>query len=151
MKTLRAVCALSAFVCVSAQAQDCSGGPGGGVDSTGNQCSTPATAVDTSYPVPAIARPAAAVAALMPVHATATGTRTVGTTSAAQMASASKPADRFPPTAKPPSEPAHTAKIRDAQDPSCSGGADGGIDATGNQCNSMDDIEGVVVARAHGR
>ena len=151
MTTLRAVCALSAFVCVSAQAQDCSGGPGGGVDPTGNQCSTPATAIDTSYPVPAVVRPAAAVAVPMPVHAAATGSRTRGTTTAVQTAAASKPVDRFPATATSPSEPIHTAKIRDAQDPSCSGGTDGGIDATGNQCNSVDAAASVVVARVQGR
>jgi hypothetical protein len=152
MTTLRAVCALSAFVCVSAQAQDCSGGPGGGVDPTGNQCSTPATSVDTSYPAPALARPAAAIVAPAQDRVAATGSRTRGTTApAARMASAPPSAERFPAVAKAAAEPIHTAKISDAQEPSCSGGVDGGIDATGNQCNSADGATSVALARSQAR
>jgi hypothetical protein len=152
MTAFRAICALSAFVCVSAQAQECSGGPGGGVDATGNQCSIPGAAVDTSSPATELARPAAAISAPMPVHALATGSRMTGASApATRTASVRQPADRFPAAAKASTEPIHTAKISESHEPSCSGGVDGGIDATGNQCNSVDGATSVALVRPQAR
>jgi hypothetical protein len=135
MKTLHALCVVaSALVwCAAAQAQECSGGAGGGVDATGNQCGA-----DDQYvarPAAMRARSTAAIAASAQLPAAPTGSRTVGTASAAAAAApAHQAASRFPDGAKAPAEPVHTAKIGDGQVPSCSGGAEGGIDATGNQC-----------------
>jgi hypothetical protein len=139
MMTLRALCVLaSAFVCAAAQAQDCSGGAGGGVDATGNQCSVGADDQYVARPAAMHARSSAAVAASSPLPAAPTGSRMVGTASAAPAAApARQAASRFPDEVRAPAEPVHTAKIGDGQVPSCSGGADGGIDATGNQCTSV--------------
>jgi len=78
-----------------------------------------------------------------------TGSRSTGTNAATlQTASAGAPASRFPVNSKPAAEPVRTAKIGDAREPLCSGGIDGGMDATGNQCNPADPASAVVVAQA---
>jgi len=149
MITWRAAILLSAFACVSAQAQDCSGGAGGGTDATGNQCGVTANDRDSGSTAAVYARPAVAIAATTPSRATPTGSRTAGTNAASlQTASAGAPASRFPVKAKPAAEPTHTAKIGDAREPLCSGGIDGGMDATGNQCNPAESAGAVVVAQA---
>jgi len=49
MKWVRLIVLAAASTCTGQlHAQDCSGGPGGGADATGNQCNTPA---DASAPV----------------------------------------------------------------------------------------------------
>lgn len=46
-------CALSLVASIGAQAQVCSGGPGGGMDATGNQCNTPGAAGQQALEIPA--------------------------------------------------------------------------------------------------
>jgi len=147
MNQLHVACFLSAFVCVAAQAQECSGGPGGGVDATGNQCSAPGQAVDSTLPVTVLARAAPAARATpanQPVARAAVPVPTAASVGASP--------DRFTVSARLPAEPVHTAKIESEEEAVCSGGVDGGIDATGNQCNPTAVAGGVViVAGVHGR
>jgi hypothetical protein len=147
MNQLHVACFLSAFVCVAAQAQECSGGPGGGVDATGNQCSAPGQAVDSTLPVTVLARAAPAARATpanQPVARAAVPVPTAASVGASP--------DRFTVSARPPAEPVRTAKIESEEEAVCSGGVDGGIDATGNQCNPTAVAGGVViVAGVHGR
>ena len=147
MNQLHVACFLSAFVCVAAQAQECSGGPGGGVDATGNQCSAPGQAVDSTLPVTVLARAAPAARATpanQPVARAAVPVPTAASVGASP--------DRFTVSARPPAEPVRTAKIEIEEEAVCSGGVDGGIDATGNQCNPTAVAGGVViVAGVHGR
>ena len=147
MNQLPVACFLSAFVCVAAQAQECSGGPGGGVDATGNQCSAPGQAVDSTLPVTVLARAAPAARATpanQPVARAAVPVPTAASVGASP--------DRFTVSARPPAEPVRTAKIESEEEAVCSGGVDGGIDATGNQCNPTAVAGGVViVAGVHGR
>ena len=149
MITWRAVCLLSAFACASAQAQDCSGGVGGGIDATGNQCSVTTGDIDSAPAAAVYARPAVVSATTTRLRAMPTGSRSTGTNAATlQTASAGAPASRFPVNSKPAAEPVRTAKIGDAREPLCSGGIDGGMDATGNQCNPAESAGAVVVAQA---
>jgi len=147
MNQLHVACFLSAFVCVAVQAQECSGGPGGGVDATGNQCSAPGQAVDSTLPVTVLARAAPAARATPANQPVARAAVPVPTP-----ASVDGSSDRFTVSARPPAEPVHTAKIESGEEAVCSGGVDGGIDATGNQCNPTAVAGGVViVAGVHGR
>lgn len=153
MTTLRIALALTAFVCASAQAQECSGGAGGGCDATGNQCSTPATSIDASYVPTNVVRPIAVITAPTLVRPVVVGRASRAGAPGVQLASAHPPAGHSPVAAKAAGDPVHThtAKLGDTSDSSCSGGIDGGIDATGNQCNSADEAANVVVARVHAR
>ena len=153
MTRLHVACFLSAFVCVAAQAQECSGGPGGGVDATGSQCSAPAQAVDSSLTSAVLAR----AAPMTPAQAAG---RVAPASQASERRAAPAPATasvgesvgRFPFAPKPPAEPMRTAKVQSDEEVLCSGGVDGGMDATGNQCNPTAVAGGVVVlAGVHGR
>jgi hypothetical protein len=149
MMTLRLLCFASAFACAAANAQDCSGGASGGVDATGNQCSTPGAAAAAAT---LVARPAAAVAAPAQARTAPAGIRSVGVPNPAASIAAARPtADRFTSSASSPAAPVHTAKIDPGKDPSCSGGADGGVDATGNQCTHADTPLAFVAARMPAR
>jgi hypothetical protein len=148
MMILRAVWIVSAVVCVAAPAQTCSGGAAGGTDATGNQCSASGADVDAAPSVLALVHPPVAIPA--PSPAISTGGRSVGAVAQAPIAAAhGRGLDRFPIKAKPPSEPLRTAKIEKPQDSQCSGGAEGGMDATGNQCNVAGSTESVLVSKAH--
>jgi hypothetical protein len=153
MMILRAVWILSAFVCVAAAAQTCSGGAGGGADASGNQCSAAGTDGDSAPPVSAIARPAVAIAAPSAALVRPTGSRSKGAAVPASNAVAqARRLDRFPVNAnnaKPPAELAHTVKIEQTQQAACSGGADGGMDATGNQCDLAGSAASVLVSKVH--
>jgi hypothetical protein len=151
MTTLRVVCFLSALVCVTAQAQTCSGGPAGGSDATGNQCSAPGYDVDSALPTAVLDRPVAAIAKQAPAKVTLTGSRSIATTARGpQFVVVDQPMNRFPANAGPAAELTRTAKMGAAQQAPCSGGVDGGMDATGNQCNAVDSAGGIVVAHARG-
>ena len=111
MLNLRVVCFMSAFVVVGAHAETCSGGADGGMDATGNQCTSPGSALDSAQATLVLARIAA-------------------TTSR-------PPVDRFARRADPSSEAAPGAPTEASGDATCSGGSDGGMDATGNQCSQV--------------
>jgi hypothetical protein len=93
-----------------AHAQVCSGGPDGGADATGNQCNTPGDVAAISVP-PGAAPPRSVP---NPDRRQQHGPPVVRFHSSWALAKASKHASG-PPSA-------------------CSGGVDGGMDATGNQC-----------------
>lgn len=150
MMILRAVWIVSAVVCVAAPAQTCSGGAAGGADATGNQCSASGADVDAAPPVLAIALPPVAKPAPSPAVARPTGSRSAGAVAQAPIAAThGRDLDRFPVKAKPPSEPLRTAKIEKPQESQCSGGAEGGMDATGNQCNVAGSTGSVLVSNVH--
>lgn len=127
----------------SLHAQGCSGGAGGGVDATGNQCSDGTTirlyadGSDAASPLPTPKmsgisqstratdgkRPTAKMSAL-PAASIAPKQ---GTTSLASAAT-------------PPHASVKTSKIETADASPCAGGPDGGTDATGNQCNAPVDV-----------
>jgi len=150
MIRLRVACGLAAFLCVAAHAQDCSGGPRGGMDATGSECNAAGNDVDAAPP--ALARSTPAIAMQTSANVGSARSQPMGTTaSRATHAPAGRPADRFADAAKPPGEPVRTAKITDTQEVRCSGGPEGGMDATGNACNSADSVGSVLVAHVHGR
>jgi hypothetical protein len=150
--TLRAACLLSAFVCVTAQAQECSGGPAGGIDATGNQCNAGGKDADSALPAATRIRPVAESVTPTRTRVATSGSRLTGTTvPGPQFSAASRPASRFHASTILAAEPVHTAKIADASESTCSGGSAGGMDATGNQCNVADSAGGVVVAQDRGR
>ena len=129
-------CLVAAFA-APLHAQVCSGGADGGIDATGNQCSDAATIAayaggsDVASPWPSAKMsaiqplPAAVVVTLRPTKMSgAPATSTVPAQGASRIAK----------VAVPPSAPVKTSKIETAVASSCSGGAQGGMDATGNQC-----------------
>lgn len=140
---------LAAILAGSVHAQVCSGGNGGGVDATGNQCNSPndvaayTTALGTIPPAPTArvggARPSL-VKAPAPVGP-AKMAAPASTTSAVAM-----PASRMTGVSSRPGAPVKTAKIEGGSDSPCSGGADGGMDATGNQCGEPPAPTGIKLA-----
>jgi hypothetical protein len=150
MIRFRVACGLAAFVCMAAHAQNCSGGLGGGMDATGNQCNAAGNDVDAAPP--ALARPAPSIATQTRAKVASARSQSTATTAfRAIPASGGQPENRFSGTTKPPVEPLRTAKITDTQEVRCSGGTQGGMDATGNECNSADSEGSVLVAHVHGR
>jgi hypothetical protein len=140
--TFRVACLLSAFLCTAVHAHhapSCSGGPGGGVDATGNQCSAAGHEVDSTPQSEAVARPAVTNPAAVPHHATAIGSPSVGhVVPGPHNTAVSQSTDRFARQAKQAraESPVGTAKTANTDEGLCSGGSDGGTDATGNQCNA---------------
>ena len=139
--TLRVACLLSAFLCAATDAHhapSCSGGPGGGVDSTGNQCSAAGHDVDSTPQSEAVARPAATNAAHVRYHATAIGSPSAGhVVPGPHNTAVSQSTHRFAGQVKQTraESPVGPAKTANTEEGLCSGGSDGGTDATGNQCN----------------
>lgn len=119
-------------------AQACSGGPDGGTDATGNQCSEPAAGVTSA-------------AALDRMHALSTARSgsilqltLVVMRPGPQAATSGEPvlqkriAEHKARTAGAPMArmgPIAVSSIAAPDSTSCSGGAEGGMDATGNQCS----------------
>jgi hypothetical protein len=121
-------------------AQGCSGGNGGGMDATGNQCGDAATiglyANGSDIVSP---RPTAKMSGIQQSTAATAGTRPTMKMSGVSGAPAASTvsaqgASRFAKAAPPPSAPVKTSKIETVDASSCAGGPDGGMDATGNQC-----------------
>jgi hypothetical protein len=116
----------------SLHAQSCSGGADGGMDATGNQCSDPGTvAIHTTWPV-------AAPPVELKEKDSSAGIRPI----AVRLSKNSLPQFRATTLAMPTSRTAAAAsaspitpKTDGASKATCSGGADGGMDATGNQCS----------------
>jgi hypothetical protein len=121
---------LAAVLVGPVHAQSCSGGDGGGVDATGNECSTPDNVVaSTEYrlfwdryePLIRLAK--------------SSGRSSTPTVVAA-------PASRMGRVAVPASAPVKTVKVQNWSEASCSGGAYGGMDVNGNQCGEAPAPEG---------
>jgi hypothetical protein len=152
MKSSIVVCLLPMFACAAAEAQDCSGGADGGIDATGNQCSAPASLTNYLAQPANLAGAFATVALSGSTRGTNAAKRAVGPAVSEPGVSDPGPSkDRFPPIAQPPAEPVRTAKMGNPQETSCSGGSDGGMDATGNQCNYADAPGNTVFAHNAGR
>jgi hypothetical protein len=126
----------------SLHAQNCSGGPDGGTDATGNQCSTPtdvaANTTGSGVAPSAQSSTTGGVQQLAPAAPLAVR-------SAPMLDEVSKPAVTVAPVSRAEGgmvaamAPASISRIEVASASQCSGGPDGGMDATGNQCNEAAD------------
>lgn len=103
----------------------CSGGSEGGADATGNQCNDPGSAI--SY------APDGAARAIESLRGAAALASAAGSEPAAVRLAAA--ADRLTDTPAPRGPSTFRATNAPATVATCSGGAEGGMDATGNQCN----------------
>ena len=125
---------------------ECSGGAGGGIDATGNECST----YVAGSGINSLAHSDKMSGVHLSTLATAPFIRsakmsgrppapTVVAAPAARMVRAAVPAS---PT------PVKTVKVENWSEASCSGGADGGMDVNGNQCGQAPTSDGgILVAR----
>jgi hypothetical protein len=139
MKTVHLWCFLSVVACSAAHSQTCSGGAGGGMDSTGNQCNAAEADRDFAPPSAVMARPGAVVAAPTLVRGTPTRSRSTGTLPRGTHTAAAGPLmHRLPVLNRPPTGTVLTAKTENAGERLCQGGADGATGTAGNQCNPAD-------------
>jgi hypothetical protein len=114
---------LTAVLVGPVHAQGCSGGDGGGIDATGNQCST-------LNEVPAPAEHASFWARYEPLIKLVE--KPSGRSSAPMVATA--PARTMRRAAVPASAPVMTTQVWNRAEETCSGGAYGGMDTNGSQC-----------------
>lgn len=121
---------LAAILVGPIHAQSCSGGDGGGMDATGNQCNTPNdVAASAGHPTfweryePLIR-----------------WAKMSGPSSAPTVVAA--PAGRMGPVAVSANAPVRTAKVQNGSEAPCSGGAYGGMDVNGNQCGEAPAVDG---------
>jgi len=127
---------LAAVLAGPVHAQMCSGGAGGGMDATGNECSTlsevAAFATGSAIAPPQITK-MGSVRAL--VSAALPAIRLTKTSSQGSVPTAmTTPASRKLQSAASPSVPAKTAKAAAGAEAFCSGGAGGGMDLNGAEC-----------------
>ena len=136
---------LGAVLVVPVHAQLCSGGDGGGIDATGNQCSTPndvvASAARSGVNSPAQADKMSVVHILIPAAAPPIRSAKMSGRSSTPTVVA-VPASRTVRAAVPASAPVKTAKVQNWSEAPCSGGAYGGMDVNGNQCGEAPALEG---------
>ncbi len=127
---------LAAVLAGPVHAQSCSGGNGGGIDATGNQCSTPNEVVVSAEHQSFWARYEPLIRwAKMSGRSS---TPTVVAAPAASMVRAAVPARAL----------VKTAKVQNGSEAHCSGGAYGGMDVNGSQCGEAPAPEGInLVAR----
>jgi hypothetical protein len=128
---------LAAVLAGPAHAQVCSGGSGGGVDATGNQCNSPHdvaayTTGSGSVPPARATKSGGVHPSTLAVPPSIHPDKLSGPPSTPVVVA--KSANRMASAAAPPSAPVKTAKIETGAMSPCSGGAEGGMDATGNQC-----------------
>ena len=134
MKTLLLIAAIFA---APLHAQVCSGGAAGGSDANGNQCSDStmigayANAPDVASPAPSAKMSGTQVPPSVPAVASKSAKMSSNVRGKAP-ASAAAPS-RMAAATLPPPLSYQTAKI-ELPVVSCSGGANSGMDATGNQC-----------------
>jgi len=119
---------VSGLTCAAGQAQTCSGGADGGTDATGNQCSAAQEIADSVSSSTALVRVVTAIVAQMQTHATAARS----STAVLAIAAPSRP----PIAGTLPVVPTAGVEAGKAQEGSCSGGAGGGMDANGNECDA---------------
>ena len=136
MKMVPMFCLVAAFA-APLHAQVCSGGAGGGIDATGNQCSDASTVgahenasnIASSGPTAKMNGNQQSTAATV---VTRLPTKVSG--AAATPVVSAQGASRIAKAPAPPSAPVKTSKIETTDVSPCSGGLHGGMDATGNQC-----------------
>ena len=140
---------LVAILAGPVHAQVCSGGNDGGMDATGNQCNT-FNAVVAFTTGPAIT-PAAQVTKALRAHAAQkhSAIRLAQTSAKTSTPTAiAVPASRQVGAAARSSVSAKTAKIANASEAFCSGGASGGMDVNGGECGGASALtENRVVAQ----
>lgn len=124
----------------SLHAQNCSGGPDGGMDATGNQCSTPTDVAN--YTTASWVAPFAQASTMGGVQRSVPAAL-LAVRSAPMPNETSKPAVAM--------APASISRIEVASASQCSGGPDGGMDATGNQCNEAADAAEITHLALSGR
>jgi hypothetical protein len=150
-RTLFLVVALTAAG--SLHAQNCSGGPDGGMDATGNQCSTPTDVAENTAGSGVAA--SAQTSAVGGVYASALAAppvaRSVPPDEALKPAVDTAPVGRAEGGTVAAIAPASISRIDVASAPQCSGGPDGGTDATGNQCNEAPDAAEITHLALGGR
>lgn len=112
---------LAAVLVGSVHAQSCSGGAGGGIDATGNECNTPDD-VATYFEHPSFRGQNAPSIRWEKMSAQSSKPTVLGV------------ARKIVKPAAPASAPAKTAKGQHWSEAPCSGGAFGGMDVNGNQC-----------------
>jgi hypothetical protein len=128
---------LAAVLAGPLHAQVCSGGAGGGVDATGNQCGDAAIiGVNANGSDNASPLPTAKMSGVQQSTAAAAGTHPTAKMAAAPATPSvsAQGVGRFAKAAMPPSAPVKTSKIETVDASPCAGGPDGGMDTTGNQC-----------------
>lgn len=130
----------------SLHAQSCSGGIDGGMDATGNQCNAPGSVMADTTESAAV-RPVELRGADLSGRARAIAVR-LSKSSLPQFRSTAlaMPVNRFGalPAADNPSP--KTVKSAGTLEATCSGGGDGGMDATGNQCSTPPEVAGNAIA-----
>ena len=119
-------------------AQACSGGPDGGTDASGNQCSEPAAGVTSvaafdRMPALSTARPGSVLQLTLVVMRPGPQAATPGEPVLQKRTAEHKARTAAAPMAA--IEPMTVSSIAAPDSTSCSGGAGGGMDATGNQCS----------------
>lgn len=114
----------------------CSGGADGGMDATGNQCNAAGDEVAAAPAAAILAQPSAAIPTPTLDHARSTGSLSAGTPAhGLQIVSLHQSVSRSHGIAKPTTERIQAANFAIEQEVACSGGTNGGMDATGNECN----------------
>jgi hypothetical protein len=115
----------------SVHAQGCSGGPDGGMGASGNQCSDPGGSLSYTTAPARVFAPG-----IFPVHAgPSTGASALGAMQAS-VGSTRAGAGRGGRLENVTRAPVAQTRVSDATVASCSGGSDGGMDASGNQCTA---------------
>ena len=153
MNAIRMLCLIATVAFVSpVYAQECSGGNGGGTDATGNQCGNPATA--EAYTAVSSPQPTAKMGRVEPSRPTEARTGLTAKMSAAtaKPTLVTQGTSRFPKVAGAPVAPIKTSKVDAGYASPCSGGANGGMDATGNECGENQVAEEnavIVLAQKH--
>jgi hypothetical protein len=140
MNLVRMIGLAAAFACSAPlYAQVCSGGPEGGVDATGNQCSTPGDTagytVSSRAESPQLTARTGGGQRSVPVAHRVKHVPMSAAAAAAPMPKA-KPVSHYPKAAATAVATAKTPNTEVESGLECSGGADGGMDPTGNQCNN---------------
>lgn len=133
--TLRLIILALAFLCTAAHSQTCSGGTDGGMDATGDQCAVE-DAVDLALPV----------TTRVPVRTDRTADAVPQQKDAGATTAVTVPPAMVVPVAVLPAL-VRSAEPDSGDDQTCSGGADGGMDATGNECAQATDSTPIDLAR----
>lgn len=153
MHLIRTIFFAAAVVCAgSIHAQGCSGGADGGMDATGNQCGDASLvgtkAVGDTGATAAIATPGIDHQRAESASSGA-GQQEPMAREPRRLIATNLVAPRLAHVTVASATASRTAKSEGTRDATCSGGADGGMDATGNQCSAyIQDSGNVAVADA---
>jgi hypothetical protein len=142
---------VAALVSVGVYGHDCSGGTGGGMDATGNDCGL---AVESQpLPVASSKMTGTQEPLITPISPVKTSKVTTIKGATREAVTINDKRDRFAQERYSPTEPIKTSKVVNVESPvACSGGASGGMDATGNECNGIEPVTlGTALASASKR